>query len=97
MCKWNPIKHEKAKHSSFLRELCSIDGNEEDSLHREFSRSITEADAKYIRQIIDYIKERFNPFAVDEASEIVNIVTMSHVQTESRDFLMQCLELGDTS
>ena len=58
---------------------------------------ITYGDAKCIRQIMEYVKECFNPFVVGEISAILNIVTMSHVQAESTDVLLQCLEHGERS
>ena len=85
VCKWNIIKHEKANYTSFLCHWCSVDDNDEYSLHNEFFKSITEADETCVRQITEYIRERFNPFETEEESGIVNIVTKMQVSTESSD------------
>jgi len=97
VCKWNIIKHEKANYTSFLRQWCTIDENDEYSLHHEFSKSITEGDETCVNQIIEYIEERFNPFETAKESEIVNIVTKTQISAESREFLTQCLELGEAN
>ena len=75
VCKWNIIKHERSNYISFLRHWCSVNENDEYSLHHEFSKSITEADETCVSQITEYIRERFNPFSTEGESEIVNIVT----------------------
>ena len=77
--------------------MCSVDENDEYSLHHEFSKSITEADETCVSQIIEYIRERFNPFETEEESGIVNIVAKTQVSTESSDFLTQCLEMGEAT
>ena len=44
VCKWNLIKHEKAKYRNFMNTVCQMDENDEYSQHYEFSGRITKAD-----------------------------------------------------
>ena len=97
MCKWNIVKHEKAKYSTFLQELCSLNEEDEYSLHHEFSKSITEADENCVSLVIDYILKRCNPFEIVYSSEFVNIVTNTKIDRETADFLLKSVEIGDSA
>ena len=97
MCKWNLIKHEKAKYRKFLYTACQMDYDDEYSLHHEYSPSVTEADQENISLLVDYILERGNPFNTDKPSEIFNIATGTKLNEEESQFLLHCISLGESA
>ena len=62
VCKWNIVKHEKSQYTSSLEKVCDIINEDEYSIHHEFSMSRTETDVSAVNQMMDYIKNRGNPF-----------------------------------
>ena len=61
VCKWDIVKHEKSQYAN-SREVCDIINEDEYSIHHEFSMSRTETDVSVVNQMMDYIKNRGNPF-----------------------------------
>ena len=94
VAQWNIIKHEKAKFTNHLRELCCLTEGDEYSLHHEFSSSLIEVDEKCVEQIVSYIAERNNPFDTG-TSRVTNIVTGKEVDTETVSFLINCIKNGE--
>ena len=62
VCKWNIVKHEKSQYISSLEKVCDTINEDEYSIHHEFSMSRTETDVSNVNQMMDYIKNRGNPF-----------------------------------
>ena len=62
VCKWNIVNHEKYQYTSSLEKVCDIINEDEYSIHHEFSISRTETDVSVVNQMMDYIKNRGNPF-----------------------------------
>ena len=48
VCKWNIIKHEKAKYRKCLSEVCLINEDDEYELHHEFSGTLIEKSEEYV-------------------------------------------------
>ena len=92
VCKWNIIKHEKAKHKNFLHDWSCLNNDDEYAAHHESSQSITKQDEKFVRAIIDYISQRGNPFKTLSSQPITNIVTNEQLNVESNTFLLQYLK-----
>ena len=61
--KWNILRHEKLQYTQVLEQMCNISNNDEYSLHRGVSPSVTEIDREAVSNIIDYINEHVNPFS----------------------------------
>ena len=91
VAKWNIIKHEKAKFTNHLRELCCLTEGDEYSLHHKFSSSLIEVDEESVEQIVSYIAERNNPFDT-ATSKVTNIVTGKDVDTETASFLINFIK-----
>ena len=75
VCKWNLIKHERAKYRSFLYTTCQMDEDDEYSFHYEFSKPITESDQKSVASLMNNLMQRRNPFDTEEPKGIINIAT----------------------
>ena len=95
MCKWNIIKHEKLMFSEHISDVCKLRDDDEYSLHHEFPYSITDTDRNAVEQMIQYIKGHGNPFDVPK-NEVNNLVTGENVDLELADFLMNCIDLGES-
>ena len=52
VCKWNLIKHEKAKYQNFMNTVCQMNEDDKYSLHYEFSDGITKADIHNIAALM---------------------------------------------
>ena len=97
VCKWNIIKHEKAKYRTCLQEICQMSEGDEYSLHHEFSQRITREDQKSVSMIISYLLQRGNPFSTDKATPITNIAFGEVIEESERKFLLDCISLGETA
>ena len=73
MANWSIIKQDKSKFATFLYELCSLDEEDEHSLHHEFSMAITDTDTHCISLVIDCIMNRINPFKFSGNNDLANI------------------------
>ena len=62
VAQWNTIRHEKAKFTKHLRELCCLNEDNEYIVHHEFSQTLIEADEESVKQIVTHMAERNNPF-----------------------------------
>ena len=94
VCKWNLVKHERAKYRSFLYTTCQMDEDDEYSLHYEFSKPITESDQKSVASPMNNILLRGNPFDTEEPKGIINIATGASLDKEEQDFFLNCISLG---
>ena len=74
VCKWNIIKHEKAKFRTFLHEWFFLN-DDVYAAHLESFQSITQQDEKCVRAITYYISQRGNSFTTLSPQPITNIVT----------------------
>ena len=73
VCKWNLIKHEKAKYRDFMSTVCQMDEHDEYSLHYEFSDWITKADKHSVAVLMKNLLKRGNPFNLEQPKGIMNI------------------------
>ena len=94
VCKWNLIKHEKAKYRSFLYTTCQMDEDDQYNLHYEFSKPITESDQKSVASLMNNILQHENPFDTAELKGIINIATGVTLDKEEQDFFLNCISLG---
>ena len=62
VCKQNIVKHAKSLFTTSLEKICDINNDDEYSIHHEFSTSRTKTDVSAVTDMVDYIKERANPF-----------------------------------
>ena len=90
----NLIRHEKAKISSFLRSICHLTIQDEYTLHHEFSNSITKRDSENVKEAVDYIRNKHNPFVTEINDQMRNLVTEEHIPTETTQFSLQWNALG---
>ena len=95
VCRWNTIKHEKAKFKNFQQEYCCFSEYDEYVLHHDCSTSTTVTDEKCVNAVIEYVNKHGNPFDRENSNELTNIVTKSQIDHESSTFLQQCLKLGE--
>ena len=95
VCKWNIIMHEKRQFTDFLQDLCCLDDNAEYSFHHEFSNAITEKDEICVKQLVDYMAQRGNPFETSGHNVVKNIVTGTHLETETLEFLTKSIQIGE--
>ena len=75
VCKWNLIKHEKAKYQNFMNTVCQMDEDDEYNLHYEFSDRITKADKHSVAALMKNVHQHGNPFNLEQPKVIVNIAT----------------------
>ena len=75
----------KAQYTDSLHKLCELNDNDEYSLHHEFSKSVSHADGKCVRQLFDYINERQNPFNASNKG-IKNFVTGTEIERNADEF-----------
>ena len=54
-----------------------MNDNDENSLHHEYSQSVTDGDQKSITLIMDYILEQDNPFNMFERDFLLNCTSLS--------------------
>ena len=94
VAQWNITKHEKAKFTKHLHELCSLNDEGEYTLHHEFSQSLIEADEECVVQIGNYIAERNNPFDTSSVTKLTNLVTGKEMDEET-SFLLACVKAGE--
>ena len=80
-----------------MYELCSLDYDDEYTLHHEFSRLITDADDNSVNQVIDYVSQRRNPFKTGTNVTIENIATGTKVEKTTSDFLINCIDIGEVA
>ena len=95
VAQWNITKHEKAKFTNHLHELCSLNYEGEYILHHEFSQSLIEADEECVVQIGNYIAERNNPFDTSSGTKLTNLVTGKEMDEETSSFLLACVKTGE--
>ena len=94
VCKWNLIKHEKAKYRNFLYDVCQMDDDDEYSLHYEFSERITRNDNTSVAALIKNIRQRGNPFDLEQPRRIMNIATGAVLEKEHEEFYLNYDTLG---
>ena len=78
VCKWNLIKHEKGKYRNFLYDICQMSDDDEYSLHHEFSERITLKDKASVAALMKNIKQRGNPFKLEESRDDMNIAWVQY-------------------
>ena len=66
VCKWNLIKHEKAKYQNFMNTVSCVDEDDKYSLHYEFSDRITKADKHSVAALMKSLLQRGNPFYLEQ-------------------------------
>ena len=93
VAQWNITKHEKAKFTKHLHELCSLNDEGEYTLQHEFSQSLIEADEECEVQIGNYIARRNNPFDTSSVTKFTNLVTGKEMD-EGTSFLLACVKTG---
>ena len=91
---FNLIRYEKAKISSFLRSICHLTIQDEYTLHHEFSDSITKRDSENVKEAVEYLRNKHNPFMTEINDQMRNLVTEEHIPTETAQFSLQCNALG---
>ena len=91
VAKWNIIKHEKSKFTTFLDEVCNMSGNDEYSVHHEFSDSITKKEEEDIECIKSCLMEK----SLFEPGDICNIFSGKVLEKEESQFLLSCYEGGE--
>ena len=94
VCKWNIIKHEKAKYRKFLSEVCLINEDDEYELHHEFSGTLIEKSEEYVSLVVEYIQQHGNPFDISKPRELINLTNRSKIDKEDANFLLNCPSLG---
>ena len=96
VCKWNIIKHEKAKYRKFLSEVCLINEDDDDEyeLHHEFSGTLIEKLEECVSLVVEYIQQHENPFDVSKPRELINLTNRSKIDKEDANFLLNCLSFG---
>ena len=92
VCKWNIIKHEKAKYRKFLSEVCLI--NEDDKYELQFSGTLIEKSEEYVSLVVEYIQQHGNPFDITKPRELINLTNRSKIDKEDANFLLDCLSLS---
>ena len=97
VAQWNITKHEKAKFTKHLHELCSLNDEGEYTLPHEFSQSLIEADEECVVQIGNYIAERNNPFDTSSVTKLTNLVTGKEIDEKTSSFLLACVKTGEDS
>ena len=95
VAQWNITKHDKAKFTKHLHELCSLNDKGEYTLHHECSQSLIEADEECVVQIGNYIAERNNPFDTSSVTKLTNLVTGKGMDEETSSFLLACVKTGE--
>ena len=66
VCKWNLIKHEKAKYRNFMNTVCHMDEDDEYSLHYKFSDRITKADKHSVAALMKSLLQLRNHFFLEQ-------------------------------
>ena len=89
VCKWNLIKHEKAKYQNFMNTVCH-----EYSLHYEFSDRITKADKHSVAALMKNVLQRRNAFNLEQPKGVMNITIGAIVEKDEEHFPMNCISLG---
>ena len=94
VCKWNIIKHEKAKYRKLLRDVCLIKEDDEYELHQEFSGTLTEKSEEYVSLVAEYIQQHGNPFDISKPRGLINLTNRSKIEKADANFRLKCLSLG---
>ena len=94
VAQFNLIRHEKVRISSFLRSITHTAIQDEYTLHHELSDSITKRDAENVKEAVEYIKNRSNPFTTEIKDQMKNLITEEYISTESIQFALRCITLG---
>ena len=98
VCKWNLIKHEKAKYRSHLYDVCQMaDDEDQYSLHYEFSERTSKSDSDSVKSLMRNIKQRGNPFDLEQPSRIRNIATGAILEKSNEEFLLNFSTLAKTA
>ena len=66
VCKWNLIKHEKAKYQNFMDIVSCVDEDDKYSLHYGFSDWITKADNHSAAALMKSLLQRGKPFYLEQ-------------------------------
>ena len=96
VAQWNIIKHEKAKLTKHLWELCCLTEEDEYSLHHVLSTTLIEADEECVEHIVNYIAVWNNPFDTT-TSTVTNIVTGKETDAETASFLIDSVRKREES
>ena len=97
VAKWNIIKHEKMQYFKFLSDLCNLSGENEYSLHHEYSASAIAEDWIHVTDIYQYLKERVNLFSSTKNDDIVNIATGVIIDSKEKNKLLECIPDGNNA
>ena len=87
VCKWNIVKHEKSQYTSSLEKICGI-------VDEVFHSSCQKLTPFAAAQMMDYIKDRGNPF---EDSNLVpkNFKTGKLMEKSLANSLINAIEIGE--
>ena len=77
-----------------MRSICHLTIQDEYTLHREFLESITKRDLENVKEAVDCIRNKHNPFMTEINDQMRNLVTEEHIPTETTQFSLQCNALG---
>ena len=94
VAKWCIIKHEKQQFTDLLYNLCSLDMDDEYSLHHEFSTAVTKADEICVTKIRNFIAQRENPFDTDR-NTLKNVATGAVFSESDSNFFKSSIEVGE--
>ena len=90
--KWNLIKHEKAKYTRFIDDICNYVEKDEYSLHHEFSTITTTKDEQSVQTVCDFFRKRGDIFA---GENLTNFVTGEVLDASTKAFFLGCIDRGD--
>ena len=97
VAKWNIIKHEKMQYFKFLSDLCNLSGENEYSLHHEYSASAIAEDWIHVTDIYQHLKERVNLFSSTKNDGIVNIATGLIIDSKEKNKLLEFIPNGSNA
>ena len=81
----------------FLSDLCNLSGENEYSLHHEYSASAIAEDWIHVTDIYQYLKERVNLFSSTKNDDIVNIATGVIIDSKEKNKLLECIPDGNNA
>ena len=90
--KWNLIKHEKAKYTRFINDICNYVEKDEYSLHHEFSTITTTKDEQSVPTVCGFFRKRGDIFA---GENLTNFVTGEVLDASTKEFFLGCIDRGD--
>ena len=74
-CRWNTVKHEKAKFKNFLQEWCCLNEHVEYVLYHDYTTGVV--DEMFLNAVIECVTKHRNPYNLENSD---GNVTLSHYQ-----------------